>query len=116
MVGPGTVGISSEQHATKRVERPKQEKQMQLTQLCEKAFFQHFVIAGKLLQNSTRWRRWMAKQSLFNAGNIKFSIFSENPLSWQLFPKATIIGPVLEVHIVKILDEDRDRNCDSINC
>ena len=30
-------------------------------------------------------------------------------------PEGTIIGPVLEVGILKILDEYGNRNCDSVN-
>ena len=33
-----------------------------------------------------------------------FSILSEIPSFGAAFPEGTIIGPVLEVHIVKILD------------
>ena len=69
---------------------------MQLTQLCEKAFFQHLVIAGKIYK--------LRPDGDDGWGSISPSCRETQALS--TIPEGTIIGPVQEVHVhvVKILD------------
>ena len=81
------------------------EQKIKLAQLCEKAFFQHLVVAGR--------RRTKFDQIVMTDGE-KFLLCVENirvlsrsyPKTQALstIPEGTIIGPVLEVHVVKILD------------
>ena len=72
------------------------EKKIQHTQLCEKAFFQRLVIAGnyyKIRPNADDG--WGTDTPLCR----EFSRLSA-------IPEGTIIGPVSEDHVVKILDRD----------
>ena len=79
------------------------EKKMHLTQPCEKTFFQHLVISGKTykirLDGDDGW------------GEIaplcrEYSSSRSYPKTQALatIPEGTIIAPVLEVHVVEILD------------
>ena len=67
---------------------------IQLAQLCEKNSLPMSCGSGEAVQNSTRSRRRMENSYSSVPRILEFSIFSEG----------TIIEPVFEVHIVKILD------------
>ena len=78
-------------------------KKVQLTQLCENTFFQHLVIAG----NYYRFRPneddgWRTVTPLCREDTSSRSYPKAKALS--ALPEGAIIGPVSEVHVVKILD------------
>ena len=68
--------------------------QVHLTHLCEKAFFQYRIAAGKNAQNSTKCGRRMVNNCPFVPRILEAGI-----------PEGTITGSILESHIVKIVDE-----------
>ena len=76
---------------------------IQLTQLCDKAYFQNLVAAGK--QHKIRPDGddgWRTITPLCRQYSISRSY--PKAQAWAAIPEGTIIGPVLEVHVVKILD------------
>ena len=79
------------------------EKKEKLTQLCEKAFFQHLVIAGNYYKSQPNaddgWRRVTPLCREYSSSR---SYPKTKALS--AIPEGTIIGPVSEVHVVKKID------------
>ena len=79
------------------------EKKIQLTQLCGNAFFRRLVIAGYYYtirpDEDDGWRT-------ITLLCLEYSSSRSYPKTKALsaIPEGTTIGPVLEVHIVKILD------------
>ena len=72
------------------------------TQLCEKAYFQYLVAAG----NSTKFDQMetMDGEITLLCREYTISGYYPNAQTLAAIPEGTIIGPVLELHIVKILD------------
>ena len=84
------------------------EKKIQLTQLCEKSFFPHFVITGihdKMRPNADDG--WRAITPLCVR---KYSISRSYPKTEALaaIPEGTTIEPVLEVLVAKIFLTDME--------
>ena len=77
------------------------EKEVQLTQLCEKKFFQHLAIAGNYKIRPNAGDGWGEITPLCREYSSSRSYPKAQALSE--IPEGTIIGPVLEVHVVKIL-------------
>ena len=79
------------------------EKKIQLTHFCNKAFFQHLVIAGYHFtirpDEDDEWRNI----SLLCRENLSSRSYPKTK-ALAAVPEGTTIGPVLEVHIVEILD------------
>ena len=77
------------------------EKKVQATQLCQKTFFQHLVIACEFF--STRCGR---RLGTVTAMCREYSSSRSYPKTQALAaPEGATIGPVLDFHIVEILDE-----------
>ena len=103
-----TVGISSDsgiwkQDALKVLSFKALEKKIQLTQLCGNAFFQHLVIAGYYYTiRPDEDDGWRTITLLCREYSSSRSYWKTKVLA--AIPEGTTIGPVLEVHIVEILD------------
>ena len=79
------------------------EKKIQLTQHCEKAFFQHLVIARNCCKiRPNAHDGWGTVTPLCQDYSGSRSYPKTKALS--AIPEGTIIGPVSKVHVVKILD------------
>ena len=77
---------------------------IQLTQLCGKAFLQHLVAAGRQYKiRPDEDDEWRTITPLCREHSI--SRYYPKAQALAAIPEGTIIGPVLEVHIVEILDE-----------
>ena len=79
-------------------------KKIQMTQLCEKALFQHLVTAGNRYQIGPGGDDGWREITLLCRKYLVSRIYLEAK-ALAAIPAGTIIGPVSEVHIVKILDE-----------
>ena len=72
------------------------ERKIQLTQLCEKASFQHLVIARNYLKirpDETTFGEQYSRSRSYPKAHALAAI-----------PERTTVGPVLEVHIVEMID------------
>ena len=80
------------------------EKRVQMTQLCEKAIFQHLVTAGNYHQIrpdvDDGWGQFTPSCPEFTSSRAYLKT-----KALAAIPAGTIIGPNIEVHVVKILDE-----------
>ena len=80
------------------------EKRVQMTQLCEKALFQHLVAAGNCYKirpdDNDGWGKLTPLCPEYSSSRAY-----PKTRALAAIPTGTIIGPVIEVHIVKILDE-----------
>ena len=74
------------------------EKRIQMAQLCDKVLFQHLVTAGNLVMK-TDGKNYSSMPRIF-----KFSRYCPKTPALAAFATNTIIGPVLEVHTVKMHD------------
>ena len=75
------------------------EKKVRMTPLCEKAFFQYLVTAGNRYQVQPDEEDGWGQITLLCREYVCSRVFP------RAIPAGTIIGPISEVHIVKILDE-----------
>ena len=80
------------------------EKKIQLTQLCEKNLLPTSCDCKEDIQKFDRMQTTDGEKLLLCVENMRVLDLVRKPKHCQLFPKGTIIGPVLEVHVVKILD------------
>ena len=76
--------------------------QIQLTQ-CEKNLLPTSCCSRETVQNSTKWGRWMGNNYSFVPRILSSRSYPKNQ-ALAAIPEGTVVGPVLEVHIVKIVD------------
>ena len=93
----GIAGISSDpgarkQDARRLIELPNSGKKVHLTQLCEKAFFQHLVIAGN--ENTIRPNQTTdVEELLLCVENIRVLDLIRKPKNYQLFHNFALLYP-----------------------
>ena len=78
------------------------EKRVQMTHLCEKALFQHLVTAGNCYQirpdGDDGWRETTLLSREYTSSRV-----IQKTQALAAIPAGTIVGPVIEIHVVKFL-------------
>ena len=89
------------------------EKRKQMTQFFDKVLFHHLVTAGNCYKIRPDDDDGWGKITPLCREYSNFRSYPKTRAS-AAFPAGTIVGPVIEVHIVKVLDI-LQRSCNSIN-
>ena len=75
-----------------------------MTQVCEKALCQHLVTTGRCYQIRPVGEDGWGEITVL-CREYEISRFYPETKAFAAIPAGTIIGPITEVHIVKVLDE-----------